>query len=211
MIDPLKHQKLVFKIAHKFTGRGLCLEDLIAEGQIGLLIACRKFKPELGFEFSTYAMPWITRTISRAIDDQVSLLFVPPHVQERLRYKKSSTRASAESLKAGKAALRKHFGDSSMECIGEWVSMGSMAYDYRPTTLDQRIAAHDLAVFLEALSPREAEVIRMRHGLDEAAEMSLKEIGTAIGTTWQRAQQIEARAMTKLRDRAHFESRGIAS
>lgn len=209
-IDPLKHQRLLGSIAATFLGRGMSEEDLKAAGQIGLLIACRDFNEKRGVEFGTYATPKIQQAILRAIDNQVSLIRVPAHVHEMLRYKNSALHKRSSKLgclKAGKQALRWHVNEHSLALRSEAATLSTIAYDYRSDPLDQRIAAIDLAVLMGSLSPREMQVIRMRYGLDGNGERTQREIAQEFKVSSNRIYQIETIAMEKLRSKARPQTR----
>lgn len=201
MIDPLEHQGLVREVARRYRHFGLSFDDLMAEGQIGLLIACRKFDSSLGYEFSTYAVPWISRTISLAVDRR-TLVAVPQHVLERLRYPDSKTRASAAILKAGRRAKRKHMNERSLEAAYS-ASLADVVRDHRTKEVRRCDAALDLEVLMRGLSAHQAESVRLRYGLDGRGERTWEEIGASRGTSWQAAQQSVARAMKTLRAAAH--------
>jgi RNA polymerase primary sigma factor len=209
-IDPLKHQRLLGSIAADYLGRGLSEEDLKAEGMVGLLIAHRDFDEKRGLQFSTYATPKIQQAMLRAIDNQVSLIRVPVHIHEMIRYKNSARHKRSSTsgcLKAGKQALRWHVNEATLASKSVASSLSSIAFDHRPDPLAQRIAAHDLAVLMSDLSPRETQVIRMRYGLDGEGERTQREIAQKFGTTPQNIQQIESKAMEKLRNKARTQTR----
>lgn len=206
MIDPLKHQRLLGSIVAKYLGRGLCEEDLRAEGQIGLLIACRKYDPSRG-TFANYATPWIHKTISQAIDNQVPLLHVPAHIHEQIRYKTERLKTTAALIKAGKQALRRHVCERTLASGSAGTTLENIAYDGRASRLGQRLAAHDLAVLMACLSPLEATVIRMHHGLGGHPEMNQREVGEKLGKVSQVVQVIAKRAMEKMRTRATADMR----
>lgn len=206
MIDPLDHQRLLGSIVAKYLGRGLCEEDLRAEGQIGLLIACQKYDPTRG-TFANYATPWIHKTISAAIDNQVPLLHIPAHIHEQIRYKTDRIKSSDGIIKAGKQALRRHVCERTLASGSAGTTLADIAYDGRSSRLGQRLAAHDLAVLMACLSPIESTVIRMHHGLDGHPELNQREIGDRLGKVSQVVQVIAKRAMEKLRTRATAEMR----
>ena len=107
-IDPKKYRKMICKIINRFKHCGLSEEDLIAEGYLGLASAQRKFDPSQGYAFSTYAYPWIVKTVQRAIEDQVPLVSVPSNVQQRIRYKNSKAYASDAAIADGRQPMRRH-------------------------------------------------------------------------------------------------------
>lgn len=210
VIDPLQHQRLLGSIAASYLGRGLSEEDLKGEGQIGLLNACRGFDEKMGCEFSTYATPKIQQAIMRAIDNQVSLIRVPVHVHEMIRYKNSAHhKRKSSSLKFAKRALNRHVNEVALAAKfgGKLSVLPHIAFEHRPDPVAQRIAALDLAVLMKDLSPRETQVIRMRYGLDGNGERTQREIAQEFGSTPQNIQQIESKAMEKLRSKARTQTR----
>lgn len=208
-VDPLKHQRLLGSIVAKYLSRGLCEEDLRAEGWIGLIRACEGYDPSRG-TFANYATPWVHKAISAAIDNQVPLLHVPAHIREQIRYKSDRLKTPEAMIEAGRQALRRHVCERTLAIGIAGTTLDSIANDYRSSPLNQRLAAHDLAALMTCLSPIEATVIRMHHGLDGHPEMNQREVAEKLGKVSQVVQVIAARAMGKLRTRAHVESRRIA-
>lgn len=209
-VDPLKHQRLLGSIAAAYLGRGLSEDDLKGEGQIGLLIACRDFDEKRKLTFGNYATPKIQQAILRAIDNQVSLIRVPIHIHEMIRYKNSARykqSSAAVCLKAGKQALRWHVNEATLASKSEGATLSRIAYDHRSDPIAQRMASLDLAVLMSDLSPREMQIIRMRYGLDGNGEMSQSEVAQEFGISSRRIQQIESKAMEKLRNKARTQTR----
>lgn len=198
--DPMKHQGLIRAIAKKYECRGLSRGDLIAEGQVGLMTACQKFDPSRGVTFSTYATPWIHKSISRAIEEQVPLLAVPVNIQEKVRYANSKSYGSEASVKAGRQAMQRHVNERTISILfGEKACLDTVAFGGRERDLDRRIAALDLAVLMRCLRPLEADVLRMRYGLGNTPELSVAEIGHKLGKFRQAVYQIENQALDRLR------------
>jgi len=201
--DPLDHQGLVRSIAILYTGRGLDLEDLVSEGQFGLLIACERFDPERRRRFSTFATHWIHQAIRRAIEDQGRLIRVPTHHHYQGG---KANRSSAETRDAAAQVFALSFirdGDGvTTPRLADLVGARE-ATTHEP---DER-PAERAAALLAGLEPRQAGVLRMHFGLDGEAPTSFAEIGVRLGVTKERARQIEVAALMALRCRVDPEFR----
>jgi len=214
--------RLVVNIARGYTGKGLTLQDLIEEGNLGLLRAVEGFDPAMGTRFSTYASYWIKQSIKRALINSAKTIRIPAYMVELLsKWRRASSRLTEElgrtptpeevarvlglprkKLPIIKKAIKIYNLTPQVDQGDAGWSLGEMIMDERMRSPDEELVEHDnLAHVLERLDimdQREATVLRMRFGLDNHEPRTLKEIGECLGLTRERVRQIETEALAKL-------------
>lgn len=216
--------RLVVNIARGYANKGLSLQDLIEEGNLGLLRAVEGFDPSVGTRFSTYASYWIKQAIKRALVNTAKTIRIPAYMVELLsKWRRASNRLTEvlgrsptheevarmlglarKKLPIIKKAIRVYNSNPQTEQADSGWSLGEMVMDERSGAPEEELINSDSLAhvqhLLETMDPRESTVLQMRFGLNEHQPHTLKEIGEHLGLTRERVRQIEDLALRKLSD-----------
>ena len=219
--------RLVVSVAKKYVGSGISLDDLVQEGNLGLIRAADKFDETLGNKFSTYAVWWIRQAIVRAIENQSETIRLPSHLQEKIQ--KMRRTESSLSYELGRMPTDEEIAqEMNLEDVSELAELRTArkvnvplsdevsddggytlqevlkdenAVDPEETAINGELSA-EIAEILSELDDRERDVITLRFGLGGIDPYTLEEVGKKYGITRERVRQIETGALRKLRSLA---------
>ena len=218
--------RLVLKIANDCLGRGLPWDDLVSEGNRGLMTAARRYNPERGAKFSTYSALWIKQAIRQAIAEQVQTVRVPIGTQQNARRIERCARelesalgriptddevAEAANLPLVTIQRLRNNRQADMQSLNDIIGDEQDGTEMQDLLADQTTPPPDMALrkiedieqlfqLLETLSDRERQVLQMRFGLDGEAVLTLDEVGKKLNCTNERVRQIQNEALRKLHD-----------
>jgi RNA polymerase primary sigma factor len=219
-----RNLRFVISVAKKYQNRGLALTDLIGEGNLGLLTAARKFDPDQGVKFISYAVWWIRQSILAALARQGRSVRVPLNrtadlsrivrSKETLRQDLQREPTPEEIAKATGLAVdvvqslaTLNSSDVRLDGPPDQESdrslMDRFLVDERNDPEGQvmdRLLTEQIGLALTSLPPRDAKVLQLYFGLNDGREHTLEEIGGMLGVTRERVRQLRDRALKRLRD-----------
>lgn len=214
--------RLVVKLASEFLNRGVAKHDLIAEGNIGLMIAAEKFDPSKGAKFSTYSTWWIKQYMRRAIAAQSRTIRIPAQSIDKIvriqrahkefmqtHDREPTDEEIAEMIELNPKTVselrRVNLTTSSLNELikeGETDEIGSLVADTQASVPDSMLghaeSLESLHEMISRLTSREREILNMRYGLEGGKILTLEEVGEAVGCTRERVRQIQNKAIRKL-------------
>ncbi len=219
----LANLRLVIKIARGYAGRGIPLDDLIGEGNLGLIRAVEEFDPDFGTRFSTYASYWIKQAIRQSLTNTAAAIRLPAHMVSLLaRWKqveRGLSRESGDIPAFDQVAERMGLSDAQKDLIRQARRARALTYEstrspqanWSPDDSASRQETPDLAIErddedrllrkrLQGLDDRERLIVVLRFGLNGEPAMTLKEVGNRLGVTREWVRKIEARAVKKLQE-----------
>lgn len=218
--------RLVVNIAKRFVGAGIPIQDLVQEGNLGLMRAVDMYDPDKGFRFSTYATWWIKQAVTRAIANDGRTIRLPVHAYEALRkYQKFErdwkannpgvalpsdeeimkkldisevTYKLVTSYHQDVVSLSTPIGEEQDSTIGDFIADDNMSIEDYADYIDLKETIKSI-LNSDAFNDRERGIVIKRFGLDGGSSMTLEQVGALYGVTRERIRQIECKAIRKLR------------
>lgn len=229
--------RLVVKIARRYVNKGLSIGDLVSEGNLGLFKSIEKFKPKLGFKFSTYATWWINQAISHAIGNKARTIRVPIHVLNLINKYTEQHNKLPDTVRDKTRIISGLINVSEKKCLFiNTISCDTVSYDGQPPLcfpneekltgihrfkismkddspspdiLFEHLEYQDkLAEALNTLKPQEKDVLFKRYGFYEEKPHTLEEIGNIYNVSRERIRQVQEDGMLKLK--AYFKERNMS-
>lgn len=209
--------RLVVNVAREYAGRGVPLMDLVQEGSVGLLSAAKKFDPQLGFRFSTYATKWIRRGVVRCLDEHGAMIRVPGHTSEKLQ-KVIRVRAELEKL-LGEEPHDEQLADKldmsldklrhmlqlapKVQSLDGFCVEADLVDDSFTSAPQEQLVREELSrimdTLLAQLTERQRLILRLHYGLEDGECHSLESISERLQLSKERVRQINQQAMDQLK------------
>lgn len=224
--------RLVLSLARRYRNRGVCLMDMVSEGNFGLIRAVEKYDPDLGYRFSTYATWWIRQAIDRAIMNHARDVRLPVHlIKEISQCRRVETRLTHELGRRPRRAELAACCQLSPESLSQILDCHESSYDPQQTIpetedLESECSGHSPRIsdpsahvqskglhattwrWLDELSERQREVLKRRFGLAGHTAATLEQVGSDIGLTRERVRQIQIEALARLQRLARRDGYG---
>lgn len=200
VVDPVLHEGLVWEVALSLknkpfvraNSRAIDLDDLVSEGRIGLLTACRNFDPDAGIKFSSYAVVCIRSTILRMLGSKVGMIRIPEYLHKALRRGTDGSRSEClEAAKAIRARQFVHEGDTEEP-------LANLAHARPDDVVERSDTVAHVAKLLGTLPENEARVLRLRFGFDSESKTQA-EISKSFGVSRDMIRAWETQAIKRLR------------